>query len=118
MGKIMQHADAHIIGPYRNPRVNDRGEALLNLMRESTYVDLMSFFKHKMYDTWVGNFENTSYEHDHVLIKFNGHKIKVKNAKVIKEGAQSRHLAIQLKLRIKTWKQKKKEGETTIIKRR
>jgi hypothetical protein len=69
-------------------------------------VDTLSFHKHKLYGTWVSNVDNKSYAHDHFLFKYKRQKIKINNARVTRVGVQSDHLAIELKMNIKTWRPK------------
>jgi hypothetical protein len=107
IGRRVRNTDAHVVGPNGNTCVNDRGELLLNLMRKWTLVDTLSFCKHKLYNTWVCNFDNKSYAHDHFLIKYKGQKIKINDARVTRVGVQSDHLAIELKMKIKTWRPNK-----------
>jgi hypothetical protein len=85
--------NAHVPGPNRNTCVNDRGELLLNLMIKWTLVDTLSFHKHKLYDTWVSNLDNTSYAHDHI-----SQKIKINDVRVTRVGVQSDHLVIELRI--------------------
>jgi hypothetical protein len=87
--------------------VNDRGELLLNLIRKCALVDTLSFHKHKLYDTWVSNFDKLSYAHDHFQVKYNVQKIKINDTRVTRVGVQSGHLAIQLNIKIKTWRPSK-----------
>jgi site-specific DNA-cytosine methylase len=76
-------------------------------MRECTLVDTLSFHKHKVYDTWVSNFEKLSYAHDHFLVNYNGHNIKINDARFTRVGVQRDHMAIQLNTKIKNWKPSK-----------
>jgi hypothetical protein len=71
-------------------------------MRKCTLVDTLSFHKHKLYDTWVSNFDNKSYAHDNFLVKYKGKKIKINDVRVTRVGVQSDHLMIELKMKIKT----------------
>jgi hypothetical protein len=68
IGRRARNTNAQVTGPYGNTCVNDIGELLLNLMRRCTLVDTISFHKQKLYDTWVSNFDNNSYAHDHFLV--------------------------------------------------
>jgi ribosomal protein S17 len=107
IGKRERNTDAHVLGPNGNTCVNDRGYLLLKLMRKSTLVDTLSFHKHKLYDRWVRNFDNKSYAHDHFLIKYKGQKIKINDVRVTRVAVQSDHPAIELKMKIKTWRPNK-----------
>jgi hypothetical protein len=75
---------------------------VLNLMRKCTLVDTLPFHKHKLYDTWVRNFDTLLYAHDHFLVKYDGQEIKINHARVKREGVQNDHLTIQLNMKIKT----------------
>jgi hypothetical protein len=69
--------------------------------------DTLSFHKHRLYDTWVSNFDNKSYAHNHFLVKYNGQKIKINDARVTRVGVQSDHLAMELNMKIKIWRPSK-----------
>jgi hypothetical protein len=107
IGRRERKTYAQVEDPYRNTHANDRGELLLNLMRKCTLEDTLSFHKHKLYDTWVSNFDKQSYAHDHLLVKYNGQKIKINDARVTRVGVQSDHLVIELNMKIKTWRPSK-----------
>jgi hypothetical protein len=76
-------------------------------MRKCTLVETISFHKHTLYDTWVRNFDNKSCAHDHFLVKYKGQKIKINDVRVTRVGVQSDHLAMELKMKIKTWRPSK-----------
>jgi hypothetical protein len=76
-------------------------------LRKCTLVDTLSFHKHKLYDIWVSNFDKQAYAHDHFLVKYNGQKIKINDARVTRVGVQSDHLMIELNMKIKTWRPSK-----------
>jgi hypothetical protein len=104
VGRRERATNAHAIYPYGNPRVNYRGETLLNVMRVCRLVDTLSFHKNKIYDTWASNFDKLSYASDHCVVSFKGQKIKINDVKVTRLGVQSDHLVIQLDMKIKKWK--------------
>jgi hypothetical protein len=84
-------------------------------MRKCTLlVDTLSFHKHRLYATWVINFDKQSYGHDNFLVKYNGQKIEINESRVTRVGVQSDYLVIELNMKTKTWrpsKERRKEEQ-------
>jgi hypothetical protein len=76
-------------------------------------VETLSFHKHRLYATWVINFDKQSYGHDHFLVKYNGQKIEINESRVTREGVQSDYLVLELNMNIKTWRPSKQERKNT-----
>mmetsp|Transcript_11979 Transcript_11979/g.13626 ORF Transcript_11979/g.13626 Transcript_11979/m.13626 type:complete len:176 (-) Transcript_11979:864-1391(-) len=73
------HADTqHILGPYRNSRVNDRGQILLNFLLEHGFCVPSTFLRGKKgHDTWFSQ-KGTPHQINHILIP--RHKVEQEKA--------------------------------------
>ena len=105
--------DTQVTGPFGNPRTNDKGIELTNLLFNKNLAAATTFFKQKRHNTWTSNLidagqPDSEFQLDHFIASRKDLK-SVDNARRVGDGAPSDHAAMQLKAHLATKMTKRKK---------
>ena len=105
-----------LLGPNGNPHRNQRGEAILNMIRALNLRAVSTFFDcNDNYDTWINPGTKEAFQIDHILIPKN-QLIQTSNVKCKFDGPPSDHAALTIHLNLPNGNLLPKKRKKAILK--